>query len=986
MIRPDAPPITTDAMNEVITVLDETVPRLAAAAGAGERGATEAYLSMKVLLGTMLVDRAVRVGSQEDLDAAARILSRAADELVPDASRWPGIADNLASALAGVAQAGMLAEHLDAAIDLLREATKRVVDGDRGAQLRAALGLALLARGTDERGSDIKEGMKLLQEAHDIAPVGSATRVWVAMNLGAHLVGEFGKTGDRQQLQAARFYLNAADQDYRGRDTKTERGSGVRAADIPHLEAQLAANRGSICAAEAMAGETAKAEEAVSAFQLSLDLLPAGHPLEARTRCDVALTRFMLASFRDPEGRGGPELRAAVRELDAAARLLPAGHMWYPLVRMRAAGALAAIALRAEDPEELRTAVGKLTDLGRQLSPGSEAFSRCIGLLGFACAELYRLTSQAADRDAALRWLELAVAEFERVPGHPHHAGTVTRLAVLHRASGNARAAIAAGLTALRIRVGDVLLQSGTAHGLAAARSSADNAAEVAGWCLEAGEPAQAVAALELGRGLVLHAATAVTTLPDLLAAEGLDDLAKEWRDQADSVDRAMPWEGDGDPGYFTALLAGAPMQAPSDLRRRTLDGLAGYARDRLLAPPDSAKLAAALHLTGADALAYLLPPQGSQAGRALIVPASRPGPREVPLPLLTEPAAELAEYQESVAALAAADDPEEELIARRHRALDALCDWAGPAVIEPVLEAVQGLRAGAVPRLVLVPLGRLSVVPWHAARVRPGSPGPATSASPAGRRRYAVEVAVFSYAASGRQLVEVSQRPVLPLTSSPVILADPSSTLDEAKLEARPLAERLYPGARYLGPDERADGPGTPAEVLAALPSAAGPGASLLHLACHAFAEDEPDRSCFLLAAEETLTVESILRRAAGRPAGAGGGLIDLMACHSDRAAARYDEALTLATALLAAGASTVVGARWDIRVEQSAVLAYMFHRFLVRDGLGPCDALRQAQLWMLDQHRPVPDDMPAVMARKARTAALAEPTFWAAITHQGW
>jgi CHAT domain-containing protein len=62
------------------------------------------------------------------------------------------------------------------------------------------------------------------------------------------------------------------------------------------------------------------------------------------------------------------------------------------------------------------------------------------------------------------------------------------------------------------------------------------------------------------------------------------------------------------------------------------------------------------------------------------------------------------------------------------------------------------------------------------------------------------------------------------------------------------------------------------------------------------------------------------------------------------------------------------------------------MFHYLLIRDGLGPRDALRQAQLWMLNPHRPVPDAMPPALAAKARGGSLAEPAFWAAITHQGW
>ena len=985
-IRPGAPPVTVETLNMSITVLTETVSRLATAAAEDHDGySTEAYLGLKVLLGTAIATRAQLLGGQDDLAIAARILSEAAAELAPHGSRWPGIAENLALALAGLAHTGMLTGSFDPAIDLLRVAVGQNPAGERGAYLRGTLGLALLGRSADEHGAIRREGVEHLRAAHDLAPAGSSTRIWAAMNLGSHLAGEHSRTGDRQQLRAARFYLDAAEQDLLGRGAGDRQRPGVRAIDLPNLEATLAMNRGLLNMAEAAAGDTAKAEAGISAFRLALDLLPPGHSLAAQGRCDLALARLMQASSRDPEGGGSPALRAAADDLDAAARALPTGHLMQSRARLRAAGALAANGLRARDPGEMRAAVDRLTDLRREAKPRSEVLVRCTGLLGFTCAELYGLTSHAADLDAALAWLELAVAEFERVPGHPHHAETLARLAHLHRDSGQAKAAIPVGLSALRTRVGDVLLQSGTAHGLAAARVSAAEAAEIAGWCLAAGEPERAVEALELGRGLVLYAATAVTTLPDLLAAEGLVDLAGEWRDQAKDVEDAMPWEGGGDPGYFASLLAGAPLQAPSDLRRRTLEGLAGYARDRLLAPPRTGDVARALGRTGADALVYLLPPDGSLPGRALVVPADGSGPREVPLPALTAPATELDEYLAAHEALLADQDPGDDVLRRRHDALAGLCEWAGPAVIEPVL----GARPGELPRIVLVPSGQLSMVPWHAARVRAAGAarGGDGAAAPAdGERRYAVEVAVFSYAASARQLVEVSQRAALPLSSSPVILADPTASMSAAKLEARPLAERFYPGARYLGPDDQAAGRGTPDEVLAALPSAGGAGASMLHLACHAnVADGAPDRSYFELA-DGHLTVESILRRGGGRPAGAAGGLIDLVACRSDLAAAHYDEALTLATAFLAAGARTVVGARWEIQVRQSSVLAYMFHRFLVGDGLGPRDALRRAQLWMLDQSRAVPDDMPPELANKARTGALAHPMFWAAITHQGW
>lgn len=966
LIRPQAPPVALETLSLLIAVLSEVEPRLA--------GNAAAHLTAQMLLGTFLVSRTQYTGNMDDLAEAARHLLHVAGELKADDPQWEDATAHLAAAMSGLALTGMLTSHFGPATDLLRAALGRVADPERGAQLRAALGLTLVVRSFDQRGADVREGLEHLKAAHEMAPPGSPTRIWVAQNLASLLAGQFYVTGDRQQLQAARFYLDGAADAYQHMITETGPGTGIRAIDIPHLGALLAANKGLIAMAPMHdGGDAAAAAEGIKAFQAALDLLPPGHPYAVKVRGDLALAHLVHASYENSVQGSIAEIRMAMAELDSTAWAMPAGHLMRATARLRAGAALAALGLRAGDQKALREGIAYLTSLHGELSPDSEARIRCTALQGLFHAELYGLTSDATDRAAALAWLEQAASEFERQPGHPQHAVLLARLARFHRAEADNAAAVRVGLAVLRVRVRDVLLQTGTVHALASARISAADAAEIAGWCLDDRESGLAVEALELGRGLVLHAATAVTTLPDLLAAEGHGDLAREWRDQARTTDSELPWESEGDPGYVASLLANEPLATPSDLRKRTIAALAGSALGDLLSPPRSGQISDALRLTNADALVYLLPPDGGQPGRALAMMADGSVPREIPLPSLTESAVELDGYLAAHAeVLLANPEPALELLTRWHAALGALCEWAWPAVIEPVLHAVPG----HLPRLVLIPSGRLSLVPWHAARHR---------LQPREGWRYAVADAVFSYAASGRQLVEVARRPTLPLSASPVAVA-PASSLDQGKLEARAIVDRFYPDARYLGPGDAADGRGTPEEVLTAMPSVTGPGTSMLHLACHAIADDAPGRSRFELADREVLTVETILRRASGRPPNAAGGLVDLVACDSDLAATHYDEALTLATAFLAAGACTVVGARWAIRVEQSSVLAFMFHHYLVRHGLSPRDALRQAQLWMLGPSRSVPDEMPRELAAKARTRMLAEPAFWAAITHQGW
>ncbi len=197
-------------------------------------------------------------------------------------------------------------------------------------------------------------------------------------------------------------------------------------------------------------------------------------------------------------------------------------------------------------------------------------------------------------------------------------------------------------------------------------------------------------------------------------------------------------------------------------------------------------------------------------------------------------------------------------------------------------------------PRLVLVPVGRLSAVPWHAAHPQAGECGPV---------QYAARRQCSPYAASGRQLIEVSRQPVLGQLSAPVIVGDPARRLPFAGLEAQAIFSACYPEGRYFGQPAIApvDGPGHPTELLAVLPGGAGQSASVLHLGWHARSGGAVPGGAYLeLAGGTRLTIEEILRQAAGRA----GGLVSLAACVSDYSGAAYDEALTLATSFLAGGA----------------------------------------------------------------------------------
>ncbi|MER6139470.1 CHAT domain-containing protein [Streptomyces sparsogenes] len=452
----------------------------------------------------------------------------------------------------------------------------------------------------------------------------------------------------------------------------------------------------------------------------------------------------------------------------------------------------------------------------------------------------------------------------------------------------------------------------------------------------------------------------------------------------------------------LSQVMTGGPtpgLAIPSTLRRRALDALrrpddGGSATLRgLLAAPGVPALREGLRTVGADALVYLVPGRTTADGAAVLVPRGGE-PSTLDLPGLGALGREpLERYLDAGARRSAVPEGDLDAYDEAHRqweaALEALCDWAGPAVLGPVLDALGVRPDGAPVRLVLVPCGNLGAVPWHAARL------PATETGERRPYTYVCEVAVVSYAASGGEFLRAARRGRMTAGERAVLVADPSGDLLWARDEVAALREAYYPGAQVYGWHE--DAPegalGTPEDVLTHLPDGpAAPAASLLHLVVHGLAGLRPTDSALYLAegAEGTgrLTVTRILDVPAG-PVGEGscGPLIVLSACETDLSSRDHDEALTPTTALLARGATDVVGSRWKVSDSESAALMVVFHHHLTVSGLAPPDALRAAQLWMLDPERaPVPGLTDELLAEtEGNVRGLARVVSWGGFIHQG-
>ena len=94
---------------------------------------------------------------------------------------------------------------------------------------------------------------------------------------------------------------------------------------------------------------------------------------------------------------------------------------------------------------------------------------------------------------------------------------------------GDTDRAVAVGLAALREHAGDVLLQDSDENTLSVARGGTSDATEMARWFLDRDRPGPAIAALELGRAMALHAATWGAGVEEVLREAGRAGLAARW-------------------------------------------------------------------------------------------------------------------------------------------------------------------------------------------------------------------------------------------------------------------------------------------------------------------------------------------------------------------------------------------------------------------------------------------------------------------------
>ncbi|MGA2826283.1 MAG: CHAT domain-containing protein [Streptosporangiaceae bacterium] len=510
-----------------------------------------------------------------------------------------------------------------------------------------------------------------------------------------------------------------------------------------------------------------------------------------------------------------------------------------------------------------------------------------------------------------------------------------------------------------------VLLTEDTGQALEVAARANEIVARTVGWCVADGEDRAAVEMAEAGRGLVLAGVVLAGRVEEVLRGAGRPDVADAWQ-QGSAAGRAAGLDALWDTSVSATLLAAPTVDEVSVMLAATRADAVVY-----LVPP------AAPDADGPDDSA----PAASVAGHAVLVRPLAGTVEVVALPGLSgQDSAPLHTYLAALDDAIASFDPGTGDSAGFRGgasgqawadALERLGEWAYERIVGPLIGHVRGWKLNRLPHLVLIPLGDLAAIPYSASWTATGAPPHS--------RRYAIDDVVLTYAASARLLGDVSRRPRQPLTERVVLVSDPTGQFPMARRTVKELASRQYPGAEVYGPRNAPNGPATTAVLLDALPGRDRPGASLFQLSTHATTMPTPQ----LQTRDGWLPISRILDQARDRPPNAPGGLIITNACLTDSTRANYDESLTLATAFLAAGATSVIGTRWPVDDDTAAALSLRLHYHLQLGKL-PAEALRNAQL---DLARPTPDirsSLGPILAAVAESR-LSHPASWAGHVHHG-
>jgi CHAT domain-containing protein/tetratricopeptide (TPR) repeat protein len=258
--------------------------------------------------------------------------------------------------------------------------------------------------------------------------------------------------------------------------------------------------------------------------------------------------------------------------------------------------------------------------------------------------------------------------------------------------------------------------------------------------------------------------------------------------------------------------------------------------------------------------------------------------------------------------------------------ALDTITQELWSLAMGPILEAIEGLHA-----VVLIPVGSLSLFPFHAAwRLEP---------SKVSGRLYACDLLSISYApnvlalARPRAMRSVTDVSIISVMEPKLSRLPP---LPYAQTEVT-IASQMFPKSRVIVGHEA-----TRQTVLTSLDFH-----DVAHIACHATADlINPLRGRIYLANDEALMVEEILSERFHLLR-----LAVLSACETGIPGTKLpDEVVGFPTSLIQAGVPSVIASLWSVSDCPTCLLMMRFYYLWRSKNIEPILAFGDAQRWLRD------------------------------------
>ncbi len=271
--------------------------------------------------------------------------------------------------------------------------------------------------------------------------------------------------------------------------------------------------------------------------------------------------------------------------------------------------------------------------------------------------------------------------------------------------------------------------------------------------------------------------------------------------------------------------------------------------------------------------------------------------------------------------------------------ALDNTTKWLWDAAMGPIVAEVLKFHFSTPPRVTLIPVGRLGLLPLHAAWTP-------DSAKPTGRR-YALDDLLITYSPNALALSKAKAIAERVSWDKLMAVDEPKPQPEDAG--AGPLPNSEYEVATvcsYFSEQNQLVFRHEQAKcdaVLNALNES-----TVLHFSCHGSADFlEPLNSGLLMSDGEMLTLKKMLDLRLN-----GIRLAVLSACEMGIPdfGKLPDETVSLSAGMLQAGIGGVMASLWSVYDSSTMMLMAYFYESWRKQGMSPPEALRQAQIWMRD------------------------------------